>query len=150
MPTPLPEALSSILRTDSTAALAALMVIANAHREIFAWAARMFGAEPPGKAEPKPTGQAKQPSAHKPKGKATFPDARRATGTTRRSRQAVRGARCAVRDAPEGSIGSRMTAMGKSRWLSPPPPSTPSTPLCRWVRWAFAKGRLTDDDLRLL
>jgi hypothetical protein len=60
MPTPIPDPLSSVLRSDSTAALAALMVIASAHRDLFNWAVRMVGAEPPAKVEPRPNGKAKQ------------------------------------------------------------------------------------------
>jgi hypothetical protein len=47
MPTPISDALSSVLRSDSTAALAALMLIANAHQDLFAWAARMVCDAPP-------------------------------------------------------------------------------------------------------
>jgi hypothetical protein len=41
MPTPLSDNVSAILRSDSTAALGALMVIAAAHAELFAWVAAM-------------------------------------------------------------------------------------------------------------
>jgi hypothetical protein len=56
---PLPEALATILKTNATAALAALMVIAEAHRGLFAWASRMIGVEPaaPPKPQPEPTSQ---------------------------------------------------------------------------------------------
>ena len=60
MPTPLPDPLASVLRSDSTAALAALMVIAGAHRDLFAWAARMVCAKSPA-SEPKPNGDGEQP-----------------------------------------------------------------------------------------
>lgn len=43
---PLSDGVSAVLRSDATAALAALMVIASAHRELYVWAARMIGAEP--------------------------------------------------------------------------------------------------------
>jgi hypothetical protein len=112
MPTPLPEALSTVLRSDSTAALAALMVIAASHRDLLAWAARMLGAEPPVEAKgPKSNGPAKQArSAHKPKGKAAH-RARR-----REARDADDQALLeAMRDAPEGTIGDWATAIGKGR-----------------------------------
>ena len=51
---PLSDGVSAVLRSDATAALAALMVIAGAHRDIFAWAARMVCGEPPAEAEPPP------------------------------------------------------------------------------------------------
>jgi hypothetical protein len=38
MPAPISEAFASTLRSDPTAALAALMVIAGAHRELYVWA----------------------------------------------------------------------------------------------------------------
>jgi hypothetical protein len=47
MPAPLPEAFVSLLRTDETAALAALAVIAETHREIFDWAAWTFAVPEP-------------------------------------------------------------------------------------------------------
>ena len=43
---PLSDGVSAVLRSDATAALAALMVIANAHKEVWAWAARMIRVEP--------------------------------------------------------------------------------------------------------
>ena len=48
MPNPLPDSVASALR-DPTSALAALMVIANAHRDLWAWASKAIcsaGAEP--------------------------------------------------------------------------------------------------------
>ena len=40
MPQPLPDAVVATLRTDACAALAAIMIIANAHGELLAWALR--------------------------------------------------------------------------------------------------------------
>ena len=45
--TPLPEALASILKTNATAALAALMIVANAHRDLFNWASRTIIGDAP-------------------------------------------------------------------------------------------------------
>jgi hypothetical protein len=40
MPQPLPDAVVATLRTDACAALAAIMIVANAHGELLAWAQR--------------------------------------------------------------------------------------------------------------
>jgi hypothetical protein len=117
---PLPDALSSILRSDSTAALAALMVIANAHREIFAWTARMISAEPP--APSKPNGddaprretlppKAKLPRpARTPKGNAAY-HARRREARGRDDQALLE----TMRSNPEGSIGDWASTVGKGR-----------------------------------
>jgi hypothetical protein len=60
MSTPLPDAVSALLRTSATAAMGALMLISVSHRELFSWAARMLGADEPAKIEPRPNGKAKQ------------------------------------------------------------------------------------------
>jgi hypothetical protein len=44
---PLPDAVVATLRTDACAALAAIMIVANAHGELLAWAQRVFGGNPP-------------------------------------------------------------------------------------------------------
>ena len=65
--TPLSSSISSILQSDSTAALAALMVIANAHGELFSWAAQVIReAAPAGastNAQPEPQPLAKRNGA---------------------------------------------------------------------------------------
>jgi hypothetical protein len=47
MPQPLPDAVVATLRTDACAALAAIMIISNAHSELLAWAQRALGGNPP-------------------------------------------------------------------------------------------------------
>jgi hypothetical protein len=113
MPTPLSEAFASVLRSDSTAALAALMVIANAHREIFAWAARMLGAEPPAASVSRRSRTAMTPRRETLPPKAKPPRAARkprgGDAYHARSREARdcddRALVQAMRGAPEGSIG---------------------------------------------
>ena len=51
MPQPLPDAMVATLRADPCAALAAIMIIANAHSELLAWAQRTIGAFAPGTRE---------------------------------------------------------------------------------------------------
>jgi hypothetical protein len=120
MSTPLPEPLASVLRSDSTAALAALMVIANAHRDLLAWAARIIGAEPPVAALPNGDGtqrretclqKAKPPRApRKPPGTAAYHARRReARGS---GDQALLEA---LRANPEGSIGDWSATIHKGR-----------------------------------
>ena len=110
MPAPLSDSLSSVLRTDSTAALAALIVIANAHKDLFAWAVRMIRAEPP--VEPKPNGI--RPSRER---KSTFGQAKQARNPPgrgayhrRAGRRAMRMTRrfcrsCAIHQALRSPIG---------------------------------------------
>jgi hypothetical protein len=50
MPQPLPDAVVATLRTDACAALAAIMIISNAHSELLAWAQRALGGNPPRRA----------------------------------------------------------------------------------------------------
>ena len=47
---PLPDAVIATLRTDACAALAAIMIISNAHSELLAWAQRELGGNPPRRA----------------------------------------------------------------------------------------------------
>ena len=122
MPTPIPDPLSSVLRSDSTAALAALMVIASAHRDLFNWAARMVGAEPPAKIEPKPNSKAKRrPHAHKPNGASRPAKANRSGADAYHQRQRKARDRDdqalleAMRSAPDALIGDWAKAIGKSR-----------------------------------
>ena len=46
MTAPISEAFASTLRSDSAAALAALMIVSSAHRKLMVWAARMVTVEP--------------------------------------------------------------------------------------------------------
>ena len=123
MPTPLPESLSAILRADATAALAALMVIANAHEEIFAWTARMISAEPPADASsPKPNSddaprretlppKAKPPrAARKPTSNAAH-HARRREARDRDDQALLE----AMRASPAATIGDWAEFIGKSK-----------------------------------
>jgi hypothetical protein len=121
MPTPpLPEALTEILKADSTAALAALMVIANAHRDLFAWAARMLGGEKAVEAKPngidlsrerKSTlGRAKQAVKQRKPSRNAYHQRRREARS--RDDQALSQA---MRDSPGGSIGDWMSATRKLR-----------------------------------
>ena len=117
--TPLPDPLASILRSDSTAALAALMIIANAHKEIFAWAARMIGADELSKGEspPKPraNGAARRSTAHTYARSARKPaadyHARRRKARDRDDGSLLE----AMRSAPDASIGDWAEAIGKGR-----------------------------------
>ena len=101
MPTPLPDSVSATLRSDSTAALAALMVIAGAHAELFSWAARMVCDATPARVEPPPPKRRKgrrsparlrQTLSPNPTGPPPTSPAgvRRAIATTRISCQAMR------------------------------------------------------------
>ena len=47
MPQPLPDAMVATLKADPCAALAAIMIISNAHAELLAWAQRTIGAFAP-------------------------------------------------------------------------------------------------------
>lgn len=123
MPTPLSEVFAAALRSDPTAALAALMVINTAHRDLFAWATRAL-AEPPA---------ARKPNGKQARGGQNLPRVPRGTGSTR-SRKAKsngssayharrRGARDeadsalleAMRSAPDALIHDYAEAIGKSR-----------------------------------
>ena len=46
MPQPLPDAMVATLKTDPTAALAAIMIISNAHSELLSWAQRSLSPLP--------------------------------------------------------------------------------------------------------
>jgi hypothetical protein len=98
MPTPLSDSVSDVLRANCTADLTALMVIANAHREVCNWAARMIGAEPPAKTEePKPNDVAKQPK-------------KRAKGDFTRNTRASRSQAGAAGACQQTSAGRRAEA----------------------------------------
>ena len=113
MTTPLPDNVSATLRSDPTAALGALMVIASAHAELFSWAARMVcdaSSEP----QPKPSEPhgVKAPAVRKPKSNATA--AYLALRREARDRD-DENLRQAMRDSPASSIGDWAETIGKSR-----------------------------------
>ena len=121
MPTPISDALSSALRSDSTVALAALMVIASAHRDLLAWAARLVGAEPAAKIEPSRIAPGvaastmalagpRRRNGAAPTSPTTSDGAMRATATTRRSFR-----RCAIRPRDRSAIGRRRSARAAHR-----------------------------------
>lgn len=47
MTSPLPDDISAVLRSDATAALAALMIISSAHRGLYVWASQAICGEAP-------------------------------------------------------------------------------------------------------
>jgi DNA-binding transcriptional ArsR family regulator len=121
---PLPESVSATLRSDPTAALAALMVITAAHAELFAWAARFVCADDA------PGGASKSPAPPKRKGNGAEPHRRLLKPAPRKPSNSVdaylalrREARDrddeslleAMRETPEGAIGDWAEAIGKSR-----------------------------------
>jgi hypothetical protein len=119
MPTPISDTLSSALRSDSTVALAALMVIASAQRDLLAWAARLVGAEPAAKIAPRPNRarrRRKHNGADRPakakRSRADLAYHQRRREARDRNDQALLEA---VRDSPEGSIGDWAAAVGKGR-----------------------------------
>jgi hypothetical protein len=107
MPSPLSEAFVSLLRSDETAALAALTVIAETHRDIFDWAARTFAVpEPRRRAVRRP----KANGAHKPGSADPYLSRRQAQRD--RDDEALLAA---MKDAPGATIGDWVTTIGKSR-----------------------------------
>jgi hypothetical protein len=122
MPTPIPDSVSATLRSDPTAALGALMVIASAHAELFSWAARMICVAAPARIEPPPKPNepqgAKAPGARKastnaqPKSNGTA--AHLALRREARDRD-DENLRQAMRDSPASSIGDWAETIGKSR-----------------------------------
>ena len=118
---PLPEALATILKTNTTAALAALMVIADAHEGLFAWASRIIGAEPVAPSPPRPKPRSSGGRAGK--------TPRRSNGRSNGRGDAVsyqqqrRSARDeadealieAMKDDPAGTLGSWAEAIARSR-----------------------------------
>ena len=119
MPTPLSDSVATVLRFDPTAALAALMVIATAHKELFEWATRALAepAEPPAAPKPRGNGAAR----HTAKARTAKPPAAPKSAAAYHSRQ--RKARDesdsalleAMRAAPDALIGDWAEAIGKSR-----------------------------------
>ena len=94
------------------------MVIANAHKEVWAWAARMIGVEPVVVAEPPP-----KPSGHGRSARAK-PPARRKRASNGRERADPRLAQrdrndeallAVMKSAPDASIGAWAQSIGRSR-----------------------------------
>ena len=114
---PLPEALAATLKADATAALAALMVIAGAHRELFDWASKAIcgGDAPKLRARPdgggRVTGAGKTPKRVRPNGH------REPSGDARLAKRDAddRALVAAMRADPEGSINDWAAAIRKSR-----------------------------------
>ena len=115
MTTPLPDSVSAALRSDPTAALGALMVIAGAHAELFAWAARTVCDAAPAGAEPPPRAKrngASSPAARKPEShRADAHVARRREARDRDDKRLCK----TMRDLPEASIRDWAEAIDKSR-----------------------------------
>ena len=129
MTTPLPDSVSATLRTDPTAALAALMVITGAHAELFSWVARIVCDAPPAarastKAQPEASTNAQpQPKPGEPRG-AKSPVVRKPKSNGSAAHLALRreardrddeNLRQAMRDSPQAPIGDWAKAIGKSR-----------------------------------
>jgi hypothetical protein len=132
MSTPLPDAVSVLLRTSATAAMGALLLISVSHRELFDWASRMIGGDEPAKEEPRPNGNAKQarraqntpfhwkrprkrngasrPAKAKRSGAAAY-HARRREARARDDQALLE----IMRANPEGSIGDWAMTIGKGR-----------------------------------
>jgi CRP-like cAMP-binding protein len=109
--TPLPDSVSVLLRSNATAAIAALLLISVAHRELYAWASQaIYGAEPP-----KPNGyenvaKHSPPVRNRLNGTASYSERRRS------DRDAADASLVdAMRDAPGASIVDLAAAIGRSR-----------------------------------
>ena len=95
------------------------MVIASAHRDLLAWAARWVGAEPAAKMEPKPN-RARHRRKHNGAGRPAKAKRSRADLAYHQRRREARdrddqALLLAMRDSPEGSISDWTAAIGKSR-----------------------------------
>ena len=120
---PLSDGFSAVLRSDSSAALAALMVIANAHRDLMAWFLRtIFGDASAPALEPRPraSGAGRVRNATKPpkpnghgeaRGATTSYSARRLTERDKADQALVE----AMRDDPAGTLGAWAEAISRSR-----------------------------------
>lgn len=129
MPTPLPDDVAAVLRSDSTAALAALMIISSAHRELMAWAARMTAgdAQEAAKAElhdqeglklKEREAQPRRPKANGHNGAARHKTGRKPNGGDARLAkrdEADSNLVEAMKASPGASIGDLARAIGKSR-----------------------------------
>jgi hypothetical protein len=115
---PLPEALATILKTNATAALAALMLIANAHRDLYAWASRaILGDASSADLEPKPRSNGGVPNARKAPKRAKpngHREPRLDPRTVKRDSDDEALVRV-MRATPEGKLGGWAEAIGKSR-----------------------------------
>ena len=112
MPNPLPDSVALALK-DPTSALAALMVIANAHRDLWAWASRAIcGADAEPEAPRRRSRKANGAGHRKPcsNGDDPYLSGRRAQRD--RDDEALLAA---LRSNPEGSIGDWATTIHKSR-----------------------------------
>jgi DNA-binding transcriptional ArsR family regulator len=111
---PLPDTVSDLLRTSSVAALAALLIVANAHREVFAWAAKMIvspAAQEPS-ASPKPNGAARRrPAGRKPASNGRDRIDHRLAKRDKADERLLE----AMKVSPGASIGDLAAAIGKSR-----------------------------------
>jgi hypothetical protein len=117
MPNPIPDSVSATLRSDPTAALGALMVIASAHAELFSWVARIVcDVTSAARIEPQPKPNephgVKAPAVRKPKPNGTA--AHLASRREARDRD-DENLRQAMRDSPASSIGDWAETIGKSR-----------------------------------
>ena len=110
----LPDPVSILLRTNATAAMAAMLLVSVSHRELFDWATRAICGEPH---EIEPPAAARR-RLRKSNGAAHKPAASRGPYLARRRAQRDRdheGLLEAMRIAPGASIGDWATAIGKSR-----------------------------------
>jgi hypothetical protein len=109
MPGPLPDSVALALK-DPTAALAALMVIANAHRDLWAWASKAIcGAD----AAPRRRSRKANGAGHrKPRSNGDDPYLSGRRAQRDRDDEALLAA---LRANPEGSIGDWATTIHKSR-----------------------------------
>ena len=117
---PLADSVVFSLRTDPTAALAAVLVISDAHRELMKWAVRLFHGEAPSEVrtafepEPRRKVQSKRKAASKSKsnghGRASY-------GAARRSKRDADDQALleAMRSEPDATINDWAAAIGKPR-----------------------------------
>lgn len=111
MSSPLPDAFTVILRSDATSALAALLVIAGAHRDLFTWASKAIcGAE--SSLKPSCVGNGvKPPSVHKRgDGVASYRKQRRTTRDELDAKLLEE-----MRANPGASIGELSTTIDRSK-----------------------------------
>ena len=113
---PLPEALAATLKADATAALAALMVIAGAHRELFDWASKAICGDAP-KLRARSNGGGRVCNATKTPKRAKSNGHREPRGDARLAKRDAddRALVAAMRADPEGSINDWAGIIRKSR-----------------------------------
>jgi hypothetical protein len=116
---PLPEALTATLKAAATAALAALMVIAGAHRELFDWASKAIcgGDAPQLCPRPRSNGGGRLTNAGKTSKRAKSNGHREPRGDARLVKRDAddEGLIRAMRTNAEGPIRVWAAAIGKSR-----------------------------------